>query len=318
MQKRKRQVGWRFLLGWVFVLGLAACTGQSASDSTPQTHCRTISHALGETCVPPNPERVIVLDTSPLDVMFELGLQPIATPDLGDILSYSEEQLAGIESLGSNEQPNLEGMLQLKPDLILATPFDAPKIYDELSQIAPTVVAPSGNVDWKEDLRIYAAALGKTDEAEALLTAYEGRVQEFQQRMGDRLSKTEVAIVSFANYGPGLPVRVYLSESFMGQVVEETGLSRPPGQRDRTFSKELSIERLDIADGDVIFFMEFDPQEGLLEKVQQHPLWSQLEAVEQERIYPVNYGSWVAERNIGGANRILDDLFQYLVKEAQM
>lgn len=313
MGQRKLQIGWSFLLGFVFALGLSACTGQSSPDNSAQANCQVITHALGEVCVPPHPERVIVLDTSPLDVMFELGVKPIAAPELGDYLSYSEDQLAGIKSLGSNEQPNLESMLKLQPDLILATSFDAPEIYGELSQIAPTVVAPSGDVNWKEDLRIYAAALGKTAEAEGLLTAYEDRIQEFQQRMGDRLTETEVSIVSFADYGPGLPVRIYLSESFMGSVVEETGLSRPPGQRDRTFAKELSVERLDIADGDAIFFMEFAPQEGLLTKVQQHPLWSQLEAVQQGRIYPVNYGSWVAERNIGGANRILDDLFEHLL-----
>ena len=313
MQKRMRQTGWSFLLGLVFVLGLAACTGQSSSDGSAQADCQIISHVMGEACVPPNPERVIVLDTSPLDVMFELGLKPIAAPKLEDYLSYSEDQLAGIESLGSYEQPNLETMLQLQPDLILATSFDAPEIYGELSQIAPTVVAPSGDVGWKEDLLVYAAALGKTDEAEGLLTAYEDRIQEFQQRMGDRLTEIEVSIVSFADYGPGLPVRIYLPDSFMGSVVEEAGLSRPPGQQERNWTKELSVERLDIADGDAIFFMEFDPQEGLLEKVQQHPLWAQLEAVQQGRVYPVTYGSWVAERNIGGANRILDDLFEHLL-----
>lgn len=292
---------------------VAACGSGTVQKDAAIKDCRTVQHALGETCVPPNPERVIVLDNSPLDVMFELGLKPIAAPDLGDYLSYSEEQLAGIESLGSNEQPNLESMLKLQPDLILATSFDAPELYGGLSQIAPTVVAPSGNVDWKEDLRIYAAALGKTTEAEALLTAYEARIQEFQQRMGARLSETEVSIVSFADYGPGLPVRIYLPDSFMGSVVEEAGLPRPPGQRERNWTKELSVERLDIADGDAIFLMEFDPEEGLLTKVQQHPLWSQLDAVQQGHIYPVTYGSWVAERNIGGANRILDDLFEHLL-----
>lgn len=313
MGRRKLQIGWSFLLGLVFALGLSACTGQSSPDNSAQANCQVITHALGEACVPPNPERVIVLDTSPLDVMFELGLKPIAAPELEDYLSYSEEQLAGIESLGSYEQPNLETMLQLQPDLILTTSFEGPELYSKLSQIAPTVVAPSGDVDWKDDLRIYAAALGKTAEAEALLTAYEARIQEFQQRMGEHLSETEVSIVSFADYGPGLPVRIYLSDSFMGSVVEAAGLPRPPGQQERNWTKELSVERLDIADGDAIFLMEFDPEAGLLTKVQQHPLWSKLEAVQQERVYPVTYGSWVAERNIGGANRILDDLFEHLL-----
>lgn len=313
MGQRTLQVVWSFLLGLVFVLGLSACTGHLTLNNSVQSNCQSISHALGKTCVPIKPERVIVLDTSPLDAMFELGLKPIATPDLGDYLSYSKEQLTGIEFLGSDEQPNLEKILYLQPDLILATAFDASEIYDELSQIAPTVVAPSGDVDWQKDLLVYAAALGKTAEAEELLKNYESRIQTFQQRMGARLKETEISIVSFANYGVGQPVRIYLADSFMGSVVKASGLPRPIEQQEGSWTKQLSIEQLDIADGDAIFFMEYDPEEGVLTKVQQHPLWAKLKAVQQEKIYPVAYGSWVAERNIGGANRILDDLFEYLL-----
>ncbi|MBE9193724.1 hypothetical protein IQ230_26145 [Gloeocapsopsis crepidinum LEGE 06123] len=49
--------------------------------------------------------------------------------------------------------------------------------------------------------------------------------------------------------------------------------------------------------------------------LQQHPLWSKLDVVQRGKVYTVNYNVWVAQRNIGGANRILDDLFKYLVEE---
>ncbi|QYO67676.1 hypothetical protein [Leptolyngbya sp. 7M] len=40
-----------------------------------------------------------------------------------------------------------------------------------------------------------------------------------------------------------------------------------------------------------------------------------LNVVRQGKVYPVSYAIWVAQRNIGGANRILDDLFKYLIEE---
>lgn len=301
---------------------IQSCTGVNSPStglqSTPKlSNCRAVRHSMGETCVPINPKRVIVLDTSPLDAMFELGLKPVAAPELGEFFTYSTDQLAGIKSVGNAYQPNLETLLQLQPDLILANYLNTPEIYAALSKIAPTVVAIKDDTAWKEELKIYAAALNKETEAEALLQAYAERIQEFQQSMGDRLAETEVSIVSFADYGPGRPIRIYLPDSFMGSVVEEAGLPRPPGQRDRTWTKDLSMERLDIADGDVIFSMEFEPEENLLSKVQQHPLWTQLNAVKLGHVYPVNYATWVAERNIGGANRVLDDLFEYLVNSEE-
>jgi len=112
-------------------------------------------------------------------------------------------------------------------------------------------------------------------------------------------------------------VRVYLEDSFMGSVIEETGLSRPPEQDQEGFPQEISLEKLSIADGDVMFLMEQDPEDSMLPKFLQSPLWSQLNVVKQEKVYRVLHSTWVAERSIGGANRILDDLFKYLVEERE-
>ncbi len=294
---------------WLF-----SCGGSSVREGSAQEECRVVKHKMGESCVPLDPQRVIVLDTSPLDAALALGVTPIAAPELPDFLSYSPAQLEGVQSIGTYEQPNLERMLELQPDLILATPYDAAEIYPQLQQLAPTVVAPSGDVEWKADLAIYAEALGKTAEADRLLQNYQERIEEFQLRMGDRLPETEVSIVSAGDYGPGLPVRIYLAESFMGSVLEEAGLSRPEGQRQRKWTIEISLEQLQILESDAIFLMEYDPEQGILDRIRRHPLWSRLQVVEAGHVYPVNYGSWVGERNIGGANRILDDLFEHLLE----
>ncbi|PIG95282.1 iron-siderophore ABC transporter substrate-binding protein [Gloeocapsopsis sp. IPPAS B-1203] len=320
------QIYQRFLF-ILFLILITACFPQNHTD-TPNLHsatseCRVIKHWMGEACVPANPQRIIVLDTNPLDAVLALGVKPIGSPGF-EYLSLPEAQTKEIEIIGSNAQPSLEKIALLKPDLILGIQWNA-EIYPQLSQIAPTVMAPANDPEWKEDLRLYAQALGKTEKAEQLLQDYHERIQEFQQRMGDKLQQTEVSIVTTIAYGSSLPARIYLSESFMGSVVQEAGLQRPTAQNTLPFALtqnwaiDVSIERLDLIDGDVIFAANTDPQnselKSTLSALQQNPLWSNLNAVKQGKVYTVSYDIWVAQRNIGGANRILDDLFKYLVEE---
>jgi len=308
-------------------LVLGCRSNSSLSVSTPPlvtSECRVIQHAIGETCVPNNPQRIIVLDTNPLDAVLALGVKPIGAPNFFKNLQLPEAQTKEIEIIGGDAQPSLEKIALLKPDLILGIQGNT-EIYPQLSQIAPTVIALENNAEWKEDLKLYAQALGKTEKAEQLLQDYHERIQDFQQRMGNRLQQTEVSIITTIAYGSNLPARIYLGDSFMGSVVQEAGLKRPTAQNTLPFALtqnwaiDVSIERLDLIDGDVIFAANTDPQnselKSTLSALEQNPLWSNLNAVKQGRVYTVNYSVWVAQRNIGGANRILDDLFKYLVEE---
>lgn len=298
----------------------------STSYSPIASECRTVKHAMGESCVPINPQRIIVLDTSPLDAVLTLGVKPIGATEfdgLKQIDVYPKEQTEEIAAIGGDLQPNLEKIALLKPDLILSPQFNVKGIYDRLSQIAPTVVAASGNAAesnfwkdrWKEDLKIYADALNKTEAAEQLLHNYHQRIAEFQQKMSEKLKETEVSIIATISYGSGRPAAIYLRGSFMGSVVEEAGLPRPTTQTEDGFTVYVSIEKLDSIEGDVMFVVTPKPEESTLTQLKQNPLWSLLNVVKQGRVYNVHYATWVAQRNIGGANRILDDLFRYLVEE---
>jgi iron complex transport system substrate-binding protein len=310
------------LLATLTFLLVSACNGNVAqnpahpSSQSPTAECRTIEHAMGEACVPTNPQRVIVLDISSLDAALALGVKPVGSTIFAPYTSYRKEQTQGIETVGDYYQPNIEKILLLKPDLILdCRGLDERQVYEKLSQIAPTVSVSLEDCseEWKDGFKTYAQALGKTEAAEQLLHNYDERIQEFQRQMGDRLKKTEASVVvSAPQY-----VRIYLKDSFLSSVIEEAGLPRPPEQDISGFTKEISLEALSVADGDVMFVMDLNPQDSSLQKIMQNPLWSQLNAVKQGRVYPVNYNSWIAERSIGGANRILDDLFKYLVKESR-
>ncbi|MDY6897140.1 MAG: ABC transporter substrate-binding protein, partial [Cyanobacteriota bacterium] len=126
-------------------------------NTTSQT--RVVKHAMGKTKVPLNPKKVVVIGG--LDNVLALGIKPIAATTLDDnnYLNYLESKTKEVQKVGVNGSPNLEKILYLKPDLILGLNWDA-DIYQQLSQIAPTVLA-DGDKSWKEWLTKFAEALGK-------------------------------------------------------------------------------------------------------------------------------------------------------------
>ena len=70
-----------------------------------------------------------------------------------------------MESVGQAFEPNLEEIAALEPDLIVVLE----QVYEELSQIAPTVGVRFGDSsgEWERYNRAYTEALGKDEEFEA-------------------------------------------------------------------------------------------------------------------------------------------------------
>lgn len=326
----KRPFGLLMLL-LILMLALVACGGnegtQQESQSPNQTNEstndsaqakepaqeRVVKHAMGETKVPVNPERIVVLDNGALDNLLALNVKPTgaATVSLDEpFFSYLLDQTEGIEKVGTIDEPNLESIAAVKPDLILGSKDTHEAIYDKLTQIAPTVFTETLGVDWKGNLKIHAEALGKTDEANKLISDYEKRMDEFKTKMGDKLAKTEISILRpRADH-----VRIYLSESYSGQFIEEIGFPRPAAQQEKDFAKKATEEQIADLDGDVIFWFSRDTENILNTKLKNNPLWSTLKAVKENNVYEVSTETWLSGMGIQSRNLMLDDLFKYLIK----
>jgi len=75
------------------------------------SNCRFVVHQLGKTCVPLQPQRIIVTDEIILDAVLGLGLKPVATAE-PNIAGRRGRHLAGkvdsVASLGTRSQINIE------------------------------------------------------------------------------------------------------------------------------------------------------------------------------------------------------------------
>ncbi|MEM8544401.1 MAG: iron-siderophore ABC transporter substrate-binding protein [Cyanobacteria bacterium P01_H01_bin.119] len=308
-----------FLQVGAAALIVSACTrpnslDDSSSPSAPAA-VRRIKHAFGETEVPAEPNRVIVLGYTTIEAVVAHGVQPIGVPSgaVDQLLHLALDQET-VADIGSPTQPNLEKIAALKPDLILTSKYRLGDGYGPLAQIAPTVVLDvDGNHEWKELTRLCGETLGKPTETEKLSTAHNTKLQQIKAQLSPAGNPPQVSIVSIF---PGL-IRAAGTETFAGSVLADAGVARPPSQSQAQGPQNVSLESLDLLDGDVIFIMTLQGNTEVAkgsraesDRIKAHPLWSQLKAVQANQVYEVG-PHWVIGSYIS-ANLILDDLLKYL------
>ncbi|MEU1722440.1 iron-siderophore ABC transporter substrate-binding protein [Nonomuraea sp. NPDC005692] len=298
------------LLALLPVLALAACGTSTGTEDAGPT--RTVKHAMGETKVPMTPKRVVVLDTDKLDTMVSLGMAPVGAAQAGENQTWPEylgSALSATKPVGTLQQPNIEAIMALKPDLILGSKFRQAAFYDKLSKIAPTVFTEKVGITWKENFLLDAEALGKKEQASGLLSAYEQRAEA----LGGKFSKLSVSIVRFMP----TEIRMYGPESFSGIVVADAGVQRPEAQRladqdDKRFGK-LSQENIAKADGDAVFYSAYGEAAAKSQAtVTGGPLWKNLAAVKAGHAHDVDDEIWMTGIGVTAAGKILDDLEKYL------
>lgn len=297
---------------------------ENTTDSSAET--RLVVHALGETEVPVNPQRVVILDPyGTLQTALDLDVPVVAAPhfqsDAPFVKFLAPEQVADIADIGWFNAINLEAVLLAEPDLIVGWSTWVEPIYAELSSIAPTVgIQRSATGDWKAVVRATAEAFGKSDEVEAQFAAYDQRIADFQEAMGDQLATLEVGVLR-----AGIEeIRIYTPYFYSGQIVAETGLQRPANHvpEDVTVGNiPLSLELLPEVDADVLILFPgggSDPLaevERTLAVYRENPIWDQLRAVQNDKIHIVDADHWFSGGGLLSANLILDDLFRIFVEQ---
>jgi iron complex transport system substrate-binding protein len=152
-----------------------------------------------------------------------------------------------------------------------------------------------------------ADLLGRSEAAQTVHDRYQQRIQQLQQALGDQLNTLTVSVITVQ--GPA--IKTFGLHSTLGEVLQDVGLQRPAAQTQPKGRIDLSLEQLTAHDGDAMFLIHEGGEE--INRYRQSALWQQLQAVQGDRIYAVEPENWIVAGPLG-ANRILDDLFTYLVE----
>ena len=294
-------------------LAIAACgSGSPAPDGAPSGSggTRTVEHARGRSAVPARAGRVVALDTDALDSVVTLGLSPVGATTVSEGAPFPgylpAERLAGTKAVGTIGQPNLEAIAALRPDLILSNQVRDDKRYDQLSEIAPTVLSKTTGPTWKENVRLHAEAMGRQSEAGVVDAAYRTELRDVVTALGGP-AKAAATRVEMARFLAGAPTRLYLNDTFVGSLFKDLGLGRPANQDKSGFSLEISPEQVDQAAADVIFYSVYgDASKSDRTRITEGALWKDLEAVRNGRVYEVDDDLWMLGIGYTGAGLVLD------------
>ncbi|MGN9784215.1 ABC transporter substrate-binding protein [Nonomuraea sp. ZG12] len=305
----------RALVGALLVAGLAACgSTEPAATETPAEAFRTVKHAMGETVIPAQPKRVVALDQSFVDAVLTLETPVVGYTTYRSIDSTLPDYLGPVATVygkeatvvGTLEQPSLEKVMALKPDLIVSAKVRHEALYDKLSKIAPTVFSETTGAIWKDNVRLVGQALGKEELAETKIKAYEDRAGQIGTAIKEK--EGELPTISVVRFAGEDTVRLYVENSYSGIVMKDVGFPRPEGQPTEkdAIAVDISQERIAELDADRIFVATYpDPaSDGPKDKFMKNPLWGKLKGDQHE----VSDLTWMSAVGIQGAHAMLDDL----------
>lgn len=280
------------------ICGAMLLTGSMAYASeekdTSAEYPITVAHALGETVIGQQPERVVTIGWGNLDVPLALGIAPVGVSkptygatDENGLFSWTNKAFADL----GVEEPNVfddtdgldfEAINNAEPDLILAVYSGiSEEEYEQLSEIAPTVAytKEAWATSWQDMTIDNAKALGKEKEAEALVADTEKLIAEKVAEHPEIQGLTAAYcyfdtsnLGSFCVYMPKDPRASYLMD--LGLELPEEVQALDDGS---FFFMTISSENIDVLNNlDLILTWG---ESETLEVLQKDPLISQVPAI---------------------------------------
>ncbi|MEV5112078.1 ABC transporter substrate-binding protein [Peribacillus frigoritolerans] len=311
--------GGAFILLLAIMVMLSGCNNsqktteaEKNSAKTSNQEIRTIKHEMGETEMKDTPKKIVTLELSFVDSLNALGIKPIGISD--DNKKEMITKLVGQEmdytSVGTREQPNLEVISSLQPDLIIADAERHKGIYKDLQQIAPTIVLKSRESTYQENLdsfKTIAKAVNKEDAAEKRLSEHEKTIKELKAKLTVDSNMTVLpAVVRDTSF------QAHTSSSYDGELLERMGLKNAIQQKQP--HAEMNLEQLVEIDPDVLLLAN---NEGklLTDEWKDNPLWKDLKAVKNGQVYSVDRDLWTRYRGVVSAEAIAKDTLKMLGEE---
>ena len=292
------------LVAALTVAGLASCgtdaepttTTESSSAPTAQFPV-TIKHALGETTIEAQPERVATVAWANHEVPIALGVIPVGMSkatwgddDDDGVLPWVEEKLTELGAqtpvlFDETEGIDFEAVADTQPDVILASYSGlTQEDYDKLTKIAPVVAYPelAWSTSLQDMIKLNSQAIGKTTEGDELITDLDQKIAAAVTAHPQIKGKS--AVFSYLDTKDLSQVGFYTTHDTRPAFLEQIGMSTPKVVADATAkTKEFYVTRSaenaeEFADADV-FIIYGDAEGKALKTIQADKLMSKIPAL---------------------------------------
>ncbi len=242
---------------------LAACgaeeeatDSQTADAQTTEAETITVTHELGETEVPKNPEKVVVFDFGILDTLDQLGVESVAGVAQGNIPTYLEqyEDTEKYENIGTLKEADFEAIHAMDPDLIIISGRQA-EMYNEFSDIAPTIHLGVDTTEYMNsfttNMETVGEIFGKEAEVEKELATINEQIEGIKEKTA---SSEEKGLIVLANEGK---VSAYGAASRFGIIHDVFGVKQADeGIEASTHGQSITYEYILDTNPDMMFVVD--------------------------------------------------------------
>ncbi|RWZ60851.1 iron-siderophore ABC transporter substrate-binding protein [Halobacillus fulvus] len=279
---------------------------QTSEESGEDTRSVTIEDATGEVTIEGTPERVVVLEWSYAENLQALGMEPVGVADLesyGDWVDVGMPFSDSVENVGTRQEPNLEAISRLDPDLIIGVQFRHEGIADQLEQIAPTVMFAPYSEEAAQDqyqnmikeFNTMAEIVDKQEEAEQVLADMEASFEEQQARLEEAGYSDINYVATQAFTSQNTPtLRLFTDNSMVAKIMNNLGMTNAyeSDQLEIYGYTETTVEALQNYQ-DAHFFYIVQQEDNIFEnQLAGNPAWENLGFVQEDRTYQMPGSTW--------------------------
>lgn len=191
------------------------------------------------------------------------------------------EQVTAIESIGSLTDPNLEKIVEIKPDLVLASTHFKKEVVEKLEEagIKVAVFYEKENFDGTyKVIEDVGKVINAQDEAQNVIEDMKKTVEEVNDKVKDKEKKSTYYVVGFGEGGEFTAGK----DTFIGEVIEMAG---GKNSADDVDGWSYSLEKLVENDPDLLVVPN---RTGEKEKLMNTNGYKDLTAVKQDKVYEID------------------------------
>lgn len=302
----------------VAAMVLAACgSSKNAPDASPTTRSQPsatddggaggieLTDVNGTQTLQEPAVRVVALEWTYVENLLAVGVNPVGVADVPGYGQWvrAEPALPGdTADVGSRQEPSIERIRRLEPDLIITASPREGSNADALADIAPVLTfnayPTDGTSQWDEMTETFttvAKAVGKEDAAEQVLEDLDAKMAEGKQTLAEADLETTDVVLAQGEGTPDAPMfRLFTDNAMVMQVVTDLGLENGwDGPEEEYGFNSVSLEGLTAA-GEA-WFLPVAPDDALAsfdEKYGDSPIWTSLGFVQADRVRPLGNDVW--------------------------
>ncbi|WP_395698645.1 ABC transporter substrate-binding protein [Methylocella sp.] len=256
--------------------------------------------------MPSSPRRIVALEFLLAETLALLDLPPVGMSDKAlypGWIGVAVDRLQAAADVGTRQQPSLEAIARLEPDLILGVAYRHAPLFDAFEAIAPTALmqfAPGRTAVTQleavfEMLDLIAAMAGRVPFAAPVRAASERAIEDDRARL-EAARRTGGGFTLLQELGLPDTYWVFTADSMAAGIARRLGLRFWPAQRSADGVRALrSDELLGLENVDVGLVSFTDPSVTLESKTSS-VVWARAPAKREGRVSLIERNIW----NFGG------------------